>query len=94
MFTRLFDDDLYFIRSTLSEEEKMKKTLIAGATGLVGTKLVKALEAKSDPLIVLARRSIPGLSPNSKWIKIDFDDLVASESLPPASMSISVLGQP
>ena len=60
----------------------MKKSIIAGATGLVGTKVVKALEAKGEPLIVLARRSIPDLSANTTWMKTDFDDLVAGESLP------------
>ncbi len=60
----------------------MKTSLIAGATGLVGAKLVKALEAKGDPLIVLARRPIPNLIANTKWMKTDFDDLVAGGSLP------------
>ncbi len=60
----------------------MNKSIIAGATGLVGTELVKALEAKDDPVVVLARRPMPGLSANTKWMKTDFDDLVAGASLP------------
>jgi len=70
----------------------MRKSLIAGATGLVGTKLVKALEAKGDPLIVLARRPIPDLLANTKWMKTDFDDLIAGESLPPCDHVYICLG--
>ena len=92
MFPPLVDDDLCFIRSVLPEKREMKKSIIAGATGLVGTKLVKALEANGDPLIVLARRPIPDLSANTKWIKTDFDDLVAGGSLPPCDHVYICLG--
>lgn len=92
MFPPLVDDDLYFIRSALSEKRAMKKSIIAGATGLVGAKLVKALEANGDPLIVLARRPIAGLSANTKWMKADFDDLIAGGSLPPCDHVYICLG--
>jgi uncharacterized protein YbjT (DUF2867 family) len=92
MFPPLVDGDLCFFRSVLSEKREMKKSIIAGATGLVGTKLVKALEAKGDPLIVLARRPIPDLSANTKWMKTDFDDLVAGENLPPCDHVYICLG--
>ncbi|OUS09129.1 hypothetical protein A9Q96_00165 [Rhodobacterales bacterium 52_120_T64] len=70
----------------------MKKSIIAGATGLVGAKLIKALEAKGDPVIVLARRPIPDLSENTKWMETDFDDLVAGGSLPPCDHVYICLG--
>lgn len=92
MFPPLFDDDLCFIKSVLLEKSEMKKSLVAGATGLVGTKLVKALEANGDPLIVLARRPIPDLSVNTQWMKTNFDDLVASGSLPPCDHVYICLG--
>ena len=66
----------------LCGKKEMNKSIIAGATGLVGTELVKALEAKDDPVIVLARRPMPDLSANIKWMKTDFDDLVVNGSLP------------
>ncbi|MFT4962602.1 MAG: hypothetical protein ACI92Z_003702 [Paracoccaceae bacterium] len=66
----------------LCGKREMKTSIIAGATGLVGTELVKALEAKSDPVIVLARRPMPDLSSNTKWLETDFDDLVDGGSLP------------
>lgn len=92
MFSPLVDDDLCFFRSVLLEKSEMKKSIIAGATGLVGTKLVKALEANGDPLIVLARRPIPDLSANTKWMKTDFDDLVAGGRLPPCDHVYICLG--
>ena len=70
----------------------MNKSIIAGATGLVGANLVKALETKGYPLIVLARHPIPDLSPSTKWMKTDFDDLVASGSLPPCDHVYICLG--
>jgi len=70
----------------------MNTSIIAGATGLVGTELVRVLEAKGDPIVVLARRSISDLSVNTKWLKTDFDDLVAGENLPACDNVFICLG--
>jgi uncharacterized protein YbjT (DUF2867 family) len=70
----------------------MNKSIIAGATGLVGTELVKALEARGDPVIILARRPMPDLSANIEWMKTDFDNLIVSGSLPPCDHVYICLG--
>lgn len=70
----------------------MNRSIIAGATGLVGSKLLKVLEASGDPVIVLARRHISNLAASTKWVKSDFADLVAGKSLPPCDHVYICLG--
>ncbi|MDA0222301.1 MAG: NAD-dependent epimerase/dehydratase family protein [Proteobacteria bacterium] len=70
----------------------MNKSIIAGATGLVGTKLLRALEAKGDQVVVLARRPIPDLAENTRWVQTDFDGLVLGGNLPPCNHVYICLG--
>jgi len=49
--------------------------LIAGSTGFLGNKILRALGAQDVPTVALGRRAIPNLSNNAKELIIDFNEL-------------------
>lgn len=70
----------------------MNTSIIAGATGLVGSKLLKILEARGDKVVVLARRPVPDLAANTKWTETDFEALTVGGNLPPCDHVYICLG--
>ena len=60
----------------------MAISLVAGATGLVGSHVLKQLALVEERPIALLRRTPNGLPDNVKGIVVDFDELLASGDLP------------
>ena len=54
------------------------KVLIAGATGLVGGEILRALEHKNQAITLLSRRELKSKPDNIEEIIINFDDLKSS----------------
>ena len=60
----------------------MTKSIIAGATGLVGLNIVRELAAQKQPTIALVRRSIESLPDRTEILEIDFQQFLISGKLP------------
>ena len=60
----------------------MAISLVAGATGLVGSHVLKQLALVEERPIALLRRTPNDLPDNVKAIEVDFDELLASGDLP------------
>jgi len=58
-----------------------RKTFITGATGLVGTHLIKQLVKQKKKIKALYRSDIPFTDSNIKWIKGDIFDIVLLEEI-------------
>jgi uncharacterized protein YbjT (DUF2867 family) len=76
----------------MSLGRKMNISIVVGATGMVGTEVVKKLAAKGGPVVVLARQPIQNPLETTTWLKTDFDDLVAGGKLPPCDHVYICLG--
>ena len=55
------------------------KVLIIGASGLVGSEILKAVEGKNQEIVILSRKKLLSKSQNTKEILIDFDNLQLSD---------------
>ena len=60
----------------------MKKSLVVGATGLVGTHVLKQLISIEQKPIALLRRIRSDLPKNVEVLEIDFDELLLTGTLP------------
>jgi uncharacterized protein YbjT (DUF2867 family) len=63
-------------------ENEVTKSIIAGATGLVGLNIVRELAAQKQPTIALVRRSIESLPDRTEILEIDFQQFLISGKLP------------
>lgn len=54
------------------------KSLIVGSTGLVGSLLLKDLDALGEPIVLISRKANQRLPKNASEIIINFDDLISS----------------
>lgn len=72
----------------------MSKAIIIGATGLIGTALIKALSENSNysEVILIARKQIPDLSSKFRLIQTDFDKLDEIKKEISGDILFSVLG--
>jgi uncharacterized protein YbjT (DUF2867 family) len=72
----------------------MSKAIIIGATGLIGTALIKALSENSNysEVILIARKQIPDLSSKFRLIQTDFDKLDEIKNEIKGDVLFSVLG--
>jgi uncharacterized protein YbjT (DUF2867 family) len=55
------------------------KVLIIGASGLVGSEILKAVEGKHQEIVILSRKKLLSKSQSTKEILIDFDNLQLSD---------------
>ena len=55
------------------------KVLIIGASGLVGSEILKAVEGKNQEIVILSRKKLLSKSQSTKEILIDFDNLQLSD---------------
>jgi len=69
------------------------KVLIAGATGLVGGEILRALEHKNQAITLLSRRELKSKPDNIEEIIINFDDLKSS-NVPNVDHLYIALGTP
>jgi uncharacterized protein YbjT (DUF2867 family) len=55
----------------------MRKALIAGASGLVGSELLKLLldSEKYDKVLIIGRKPIPIIHPKATFVKVDFNTI-------------------
>tara|TARA_B110000977_G_scaffold1815_1_gene2534 strand:+ start:1041 stop:1679 length:639 start_codon:yes stop_codon:yes gene_type:complete len=60
----------------------MKNSIVAGATGLVGSNILKQLAARGDRPVALARRNIEDLPANAEILEIDFKQFLINGELP------------
>lgn len=67
-------------------------SLIAGATGLVGSHVVEQLGAARQKALALTRRPLDGLPDSVSAHVVDFERLVDGESLPEATHAYICLG--
>lgn len=72
----------------------MSKAILIGATGLIGTALIKALSENSDysEVLLIARKQIPDLSSKFRLIQTDFDKLDEIKNEISGDVLFSVLG--
>ena len=70
----------------------MPISIIAGSTGLVGTKILSYLSDHNHKPIALARSSIKELPSNAQELIIDFDSLLTEGSLPSCEHVFVCLG--
>ena len=55
------------------------KVLIVGASGLVGSEILKAVEGNHQEIVILSRKELISKSESTKEILIDFDNLQLSD---------------
>ena len=55
------------------------KVLIIGASGLVGSEILKAVEGNHQEIVILSRKKLLSKSQSTKEILIDFDNLQLSD---------------
>ncbi|MDG0969591.1 MAG: hypothetical protein P8Q37_08360 [Porticoccaceae bacterium] len=60
----------------------MTKSIIAGATGLVGLNIARQLATQKEQTIALVRRSVDGLPERTEILEIDFQQFLISGKLP------------
>ena len=54
------------------------KSLIAGSTGLVGSLLLKDLNSRNEPMVLISRKANQFFTKNTSEIVINFDDLLSN----------------
>ena len=60
----------------------MKNSIVAGATGLVGSNILKQLADRGDKPVALARRQVEDLPANAEILEIDFKQFLINGELP------------
>ena len=70
----------------------MPISIIAGSTGLVGTKILSYLSDNNHKPIALARSPIKEIPSNAKELIIDYDSLLTEDSLPSCDHVFVCLG--
>ena len=55
----------------------MKNSIVAGATGLVGSNILKQLADRGDKPVALARRQVEDLPANAEILEIDFKQFLS-----------------
>ena len=70
----------------------MTTSLIAGATGLVGSHVVQQLGGAGDQAIAISRRPMDDLPPSVDNLVVEFEDLVDGKPLPDADHAYICLG--
>ncbi len=70
----------------------MPISIIAGSTGLVGSKILRYLSDNNHKPIALARSTINQLPSNAQELIIDFDSLLTESSLPSCEHVFICLG--
>ena len=69
-----------------------QRTLLAGATGLIGRELLRLLSAPATPLVLLTRRPLPaGCAPSTATV-IEVPSLTPPGTLPPLDAACIALG--
>ena len=70
----------------------MKNSIVAGATGLVGSHILQKLADHGDRPLALVRRQIEDLPANAEILKIDFKQFLINGELPPCNHLYLCLG--
>ena len=60
----------------------MKNSIVAGATGLVGSNILKQLADRGDKPVALARRQVEDLPANAEILEINFKQFLINGELP------------